>query len=44
MYEVKEKLDPDWFMLLSDQGFLPRDEIKEQMDLFGQTIIQEFSD
>ena len=27
---VKEKLNPDWFMILSDQGFLPRDEMKEQ--------------
>ena len=44
MYEVKEELDPDWFMLLSDQGFLPRDEIKERMDLFSQIIIPEFSD
>ena len=32
MEAVKEKLNPDWFLILSDQGFLPRDEMKEQME------------
>ena len=40
---VKEKLNPDWFMILSDQGFLPRDEMKEQLDILGTKIIPEFA-
>ena len=40
MDNVREKLNPDWFMILSDQGFLPRDEIKEQMDIFGQRLFR----
>ena len=44
MEAVKEKLNPDWFLILSDQGFLPRDEMKEQMELFSTKIISEFSD
>ena len=42
METVKEKLNPDWFMILSDQGYLPRDAIKEQLELFGTKIIPEF--
>ena len=44
MEAVKEKLNPDWFLILSDQGFLLRDEMKEQMELFSTKIISEFSD
>ncbi len=40
---VREKLNPDWFMILSDQGFLPRDEMKEQLDILGTKIIPEFA-
>ena len=39
---VKEKLNPDWFMILSDQGYLPRDAIKEQLEFLGTKIIPEF--
>lgn len=42
MEAVREKLNPDWFMILSDQGFLPRDEMKEEMELFGTKVIPEF--
>lgn len=44
METVREKLNPDWFMILSDQGFLPRDEMKEVMGLFGTKIMPEFCD
>ena len=30
-------------MILSDQGFLPRDEMKEQLDILGTKIIPEFA-
>ncbi len=40
---VREKLNPDWFMILSDQGFLPRDEMKEQLEILGTKIIPEFA-
>ena len=40
---AREKLNPDWFMILSDQGFLPRDEMKEQLDILGTKIIPEFA-
>ena len=40
---VREKPNPDWFMILSDQGFLPRDEMKEQLDILGTKIIPEFA-
>jgi alkanesulfonate monooxygenase SsuD/methylene tetrahydromethanopterin reductase-like flavin-dependent oxidoreductase (luciferase family) len=42
MAAVKEKLNPDWFMILSDQGFLPLEVMKEQVELFGTKIIPEF--
>jgi len=35
---VKEKFDPDWFMILSDQGFLPLEVMKEQMEMFGKIM------
>lgn len=41
MAAVREKLNPDWFMILSDQGFLPLDVMKEQVELFGTKIIPE---
>ena len=41
MAAVREKLNPDWFMILSDQGFLPLHVMKEQMELFGTKIMPE---
>jgi len=35
---VREKFDPDWFMILSDQGFLPLEVMKEQMEMFGKIM------
>jgi hypothetical protein len=37
MHEVKEKMDPEYFMI--DQGFLPIDTIQRQMELFGTKIM-----
>jgi len=38
---VGEKPDPEWFMLISDQGFMPLYEVKEQLELFGTRIMPE---
>lgn len=38
----QEKLNPEWFMILSDQGFMPLYETKQQMELFGTKIMPEF--
>jgi hypothetical protein len=37
MHEVKEKMDPQYFMI--DQGFLPIETIQRQMEFFGTKII-----
>ena len=42
MAAVKEQLNPDWFIMLSDQGFLPLDVMKEQVEMFGTKIMPEF--
>lgn len=42
--EVRQKLDPEYFMILVDQGFLPFDEVREQVELFGTKILPEFTD
>jgi len=41
MLTVKEKLNSDWFMILSDQGFLPLHVMKEQMEVFDTKIMPE---
>jgi alkanesulfonate monooxygenase SsuD/methylene tetrahydromethanopterin reductase-like flavin-dependent oxidoreductase (luciferase family) len=40
--EVEERLKPEYFMALSDQGFMPLHEVKEQLELFGTKIMPEF--
>ncbi len=42
MAAVQEKLNPEWFMIISDQGFLPLYEMKKQMELFGTKVMPEF--
>jgi alkanesulfonate monooxygenase SsuD/methylene tetrahydromethanopterin reductase-like flavin-dependent oxidoreductase (luciferase family) len=42
MAAVREKLDPEWFMLISDQGFMPLYEVKKQLELFGTKVMPEF--
>lgn len=44
MHEVKEKMNPEYFMILIDQGFLPIDTIRRQMELFGTKIMPELAD
>jgi hypothetical protein len=42
MLEVQEQLNPEWFMVLCDQGFAPLHEVKEQLAMFGTKIMPEF--
>ena len=44
MAEVREKMDPEYFMILVDQGFLPFDQVREQVELFGTKILPELAD
>jgi len=42
MVDVQEQLNPEWFMVLCDQGFSPLHEVKEQLQMFGTKIMPEF--
>lgn len=42
MAAVQEQLNPEWFMIISDQGFMPLYEVKKQMELFGTKVMPEF--
>ncbi len=42
MAAVQEKLNPEYFMVISDQGFMPLYEVKEQLEMFGTKIMPEF--
>ena len=41
MAAVQEKLNPEYCMVLSDQGFMPLYEVKKQMARFGAKIMPE---
>jgi alkanesulfonate monooxygenase SsuD/methylene tetrahydromethanopterin reductase-like flavin-dependent oxidoreductase (luciferase family) len=40
--EVEEKLHPEYFLWVCDQGYLPIDEVKRQLELFGTRVMNEF--
>jgi alkanesulfonate monooxygenase SsuD/methylene tetrahydromethanopterin reductase-like flavin-dependent oxidoreductase (luciferase family) len=42
MAEVQQKLRPEYFLWVCDQGYLPLDEIKRQTELFGTKVMPEF--
>ncbi len=42
MLEVQERINPDYFMVLCDQGFMPLFEVKKQIEMFGTKILPEF--
>jgi alkanesulfonate monooxygenase SsuD/methylene tetrahydromethanopterin reductase-like flavin-dependent oxidoreductase (luciferase family) len=42
MTEVEEKLNPEWFMIVCDQGFMPIHEIKQQIEIFGAKVMPQF--
>jgi alkanesulfonate monooxygenase SsuD/methylene tetrahydromethanopterin reductase-like flavin-dependent oxidoreductase (luciferase family) len=41
--EVRDKLNPEYFLVFSDQGLLPLDEVKRQVELFAE-LMPEFID
>jgi len=41
MESVRERMNPEYFMILVDQGFLPFDEVKQQIELFGTKVMPE---
>jgi alkanesulfonate monooxygenase SsuD/methylene tetrahydromethanopterin reductase-like flavin-dependent oxidoreductase (luciferase family) len=42
MEEVEEKLNPEWFMIVCDQGFMPIHEIKQEIEMFGTKVMPQF--
>ncbi len=42
MAEVEETLNPEWFMVVCDQGFMPIHEIKQQIEMFGTKVMPQF--
>jgi alkanesulfonate monooxygenase SsuD/methylene tetrahydromethanopterin reductase-like flavin-dependent oxidoreductase (luciferase family) len=40
--EVEEQLDPEWFLIVCDQGFMPIHEIKQQIEMFGTKVMPQF--
>lgn len=40
--EVQEKMQPDYFLWVCDQGYLPFYEVKKQLELFGTKVMPEF--
>lgn len=42
MAEVEEALNPEWFMIVCDQGFMPIHEIKQQIEMFGTKVMPKF--
>jgi len=42
MAQVEEVLNPEWFLLVCDQGFMPIHEIKQEIELFGTKVMPQF--
>jgi len=42
MAEVEQTLNPEWFMIVCDQGFMPIHEIKQQIEMFGTKVMPQF--
>jgi len=42
MTEVERTLNPEWFMVVCDQGFMPIHEIKQQIEIFGTKVMPHF--
>ena len=41
--ELVEKANPEWFVWQGDQGFLPKDEVKRQIELFGKKVLPRYA-
>ncbi len=42
MDEMVENVHPDWFVWQADQGFLPIDKVKRQLEIFGKEIVPRY--
>jgi len=42
--ELVEKVNPEWFVWQGDQEFLPKDEVKRQIELFGKNFCRAMRD
>ena len=42
MDEMVENVHPEWFVWQSDQGFLPKDQVKRQLEIFGKEILPRY--
>jgi len=42
MAAVQEQMNPEYFLWLCDQGYLPLHEVKKQLELFGTKVMPEF--
>jgi hypothetical protein len=42
MDELVESANPEWFAWLLDQGLLPREELRKQLELFGTHILPRY--
>ncbi len=42
MSAVQNQMNPEYFLWLCDQGYLPLQEVKKQLELFGRKVMPEF--
>ena len=42
MSAVRDQMNPEYFLWLCDQGYLPLHEVKKQLELFGRKVMPEF--
>jgi alkanesulfonate monooxygenase SsuD/methylene tetrahydromethanopterin reductase-like flavin-dependent oxidoreductase (luciferase family) len=42
--DIQETLNPEYFLWLSDQGYLTLDEMKREIELFATKVMPEFQD
>ena len=40
--DVQERINPEYFMIVCDQGFMPLHDVKKQIAMFGTKIMPEF--
>ncbi len=41
--ELVEMANPEWFAWQGDQGFLPKDDVKRQLELFGNKVLPHYA-
>ncbi len=37
-----ENVNPEWFVWQGDQGFLPKEEVKRQIETFGREVMPRY--